>query len=597
MAEGKRPAPIYFVLGFNDSMVTFRFFSWSSALALTSGWQVAVHGFEQIVLTCPTLLPNLAVMGTDLKMERDWKEYRRTTSRNYRINILIMLLYCVSLAFNWSVSGAVYPTDLPGFITTSIILLGFTVKLPRRYHQILTLVSTITVLISFTLGSIPFLPFGILYQTSNKTVTLFGISATYQGSFNVVVVLLVGFISLSGITWALVCPGLFHGLSAFSISFSYIKVVCSGLLAAYAKVGIFAHSQKSLTEALREKMAEEVAFYLPEKNIWTGEFIYPIKNYVVPMRWFRTLARTVYRGWFNMRFRDKELEQSYLEHMNRKSIEYHLITVAINLMSTIMGTVLDLTNSAPITQLYSYKILRFIYFPIALIVPSALLVFKSIRQSPMSCQMIMLFSSIANISGYLVSFLLYRFLNVGGDPIVSTISSNDFHQSLADISIAIFSACAQSGLLARIYLPWLFLLLVATFVVVFVVPTAAPNSLVNYTFTAIPEACLVASVIGVMIEFESRKLFLLQSWASGLDIAIPASVDAMFSPAIITPAGVRRMISHTSFHIKNIPRTGSGSAKVLPITQSMERDMENAQTLDRSGSLAPTTIMDKIDLC
>ncbi|KAI9205865.1 uncharacterized protein BJ171DRAFT_567170 [Polychytrium aggregatum] len=480
------------------------------------------------------------------QLELEWSKFTSVASRRYDINVAFCFIYLVAVFLNWGTTPTVnfggkllhlvtrqdylilaavstVSTELPWFFGWAVaLMLVVTKTLPRakKYHFYFDTAILLGVLATVTLNVDGHTPqFQGLTITAVQTALLYGLTAGFQirsaaEHYSAVVI----FIISSGIVWGVLYPQFFLGMGGFRALLLVIKVVLTGLVAAYAQdlvlreaflVARRIQQHQELPRANRS-INSELAFYFSEINFETGKYIFPIEKHikVVTMTRLEKLKR-FWRQWIYIRFVDNELEQAYLGDYRAYSIHLHVLTLMMNVGGACLTFLFEGNDPYGLAQagVVSTSTLRLIfgikmaYFPVMLLIPTLALISKRIRGSPAACQKVILIASIGNIVGWLAAYLSLGSLKVT-DPLA-------FHRALAGFTAAIFSAGVQSGLLSYLLLPLLVVVMLAHLALIFLFKMPFKQ----YSLTALLEVCLTAAGVCLVNEFEFRKLFLLRKWA------------------------------------------------------------------------------------
>ncbi|KAI9193031.1 uncharacterized protein BJ171DRAFT_535074 [Polychytrium aggregatum] len=380
------------------------------------------------------------------------------------------------------------------------------------YSQDLVAASSAMSWISLLVGGLTLLlPDAIAYLTSNDVCLIFGLTAIIKLPKILILTECASFLVLSSVLWSIYSSDQYHGVEGVSITVGYIKVIASGLLAAFVQdltaceTFLVGRSLNRALDRLDMQFLKDLQNYISEKFIDTGEYAFSIFNLLVANGQVLRPSfsvRNVWYEWIDLRFKSRELEAEFRTYWNHIAIRQHIATTIINVMSAAVPIYLDTVEqasgqSAP--ALWSTTV-QLAFFGGTLMGPCLLLLIKDIRTSPLAVQMIIFFASSANIAGWAVMHVGTMLAHQGDTGIAI------FHQSLAALTISIISVSAQSGLLSTFFLPVLLVVAVANCGCYWFLSFAN----FQYQVTAIPETCLVAYYACISSEFESRRCFVVR---------------------------------------------------------------------------------------
>ncbi|KAI9197433.1 uncharacterized protein BJ171DRAFT_220454 [Polychytrium aggregatum] len=509
------------------------------ALCIRSRGHKLTAGANKMPIT--TTLRRFPLKFLDPALEQEWIVFSATSSRRFDINAAFCAVYLFAAFINWGANGSINIPDIPGTVAATLSLL-ICLLMPRfRIYHIafatLTMMACLGSLLLNTLNNVVSNQGVVL--TAMMTVLIYTMSAGYQGNSTTCMIIFAVFIIASGVTMSLVCPEYYSGLNGFYISLSFIKVILTGQLSVYAEdfnrretyiLTRHISGRKQLPSTACAELYDLLPLYFSERNLGSGEHIFPIpphaKNQEIPLlqRMYRVL-----KSWIYLKFESAELEQQYLRHNLRTTLELHFLTTLINIFGALATVLFEELVGSTVSEFPESPFANWInngsliFFSVCLVLPNLLLVFKSVRDSPMRCQFIILATGVSNILGWQGRYAIFLWLR--------GTSQLNFHRTLNQVAVAVFAAGPQSGLISYFYIA-MFVFVITSQVAILLTLNHIPGAS-RYVLTSILEACLSTAVLGFINEFESRKLFLLRTWSESF---IDASRGARTISRIATRA-------------------------------------------------------------
>ncbi|KAI9204474.1 uncharacterized protein BJ171DRAFT_599267 [Polychytrium aggregatum] len=476
---------------------------------------------ESMAELIEALRSKLLLYFEDKETEQAWSAYIRNSARRFQINFNICALYLVGISINSITGGYINVSDLPGVAVTGLMFLLMVLMLSFKhlrscmmYAQDLMVAATVSTWVCLVLGGIQACGSDwILWETADNSAVVFALTALVKLPKSVILAQCLIFIVLSGIIWSVTEGEQYQGVVGFEITFGYIKIMATGLFASVVDDAIsremfaLACTLNRSPDHVDLHLLGDVRRYFSEVRMDTGEFIFSFYRpfaaiYKEPSR-KKCSLRTWWHDWIDLRFTNKDLEAEYRIARNPKAIQQHLITTVINVASAVVPlclSILDQAFNADATTMWTAP-MQLVYFPVVLTIPTLLLVLRSVRSSAMAVQMIILFTSVANIVGWTLSHFAYILTDNADGPV-----SIPFHKSLAAVAVSIISASAQSGLLSMFYIPILLLLTVLNAGSILLLS----DDQFTYEITSIPEVCMAAYFMCINSEYESRRWFLIK---------------------------------------------------------------------------------------
>ncbi|KAI9202847.1 uncharacterized protein BJ171DRAFT_162465 [Polychytrium aggregatum] len=459
-------------------------------------------------------------MSLRSECEPEWIAYTKTSSKRFTINITLHIVYVFDVTVNLLLRGMSLG-DMPGLAVScfTILIELILLRSPNLrqylvYSPNFVALCSVASLASLVLDGTSIEGVSrIVWETSGYAGLVFGISAITKQPTSWIVVEFGLFVIASGITWSILEPNDYFGIQGITITFDYVKVIASGIMASFidSSISCDAYLMAKRTPYSPEhwdtEFVDDLQTYFSEKSITSGEHIFPFYR-ANPTRQdqqrpsLRDRIRALWHSWVDLRFRNPALELEFREHRNKRAMQQHLITTLINLLSAIVPILLSWIDPSSEIPSPAWKTgAQMIYFPAVLIIPNLLLLFKTVRSSARAVQMVILFISILNISGWILSHLA-----TVSNGISANVQMVTFHRSLTNVVIALFSASAQSGLLSTFYLPLLPIISIGNFLLFhFIQPV-----FFRYQISAIPQSCSVAYFVCIVSEAESRRAFLIR---------------------------------------------------------------------------------------
>ncbi|KAI9193186.1 uncharacterized protein BJ171DRAFT_301044 [Polychytrium aggregatum] len=200
------------------------------------------------------------------------------------------------------------------------------------------------------------------------------------------------------------------------------------------------------------------------------------------------------------------------------SIRLHFGTTLINLLFTLPTIILDYYAAQSLGNPLLITLTRYllVYFPIVLVVPSALLSLTSIRKSVQAVQTVIATIHICNIGGCLVRHGLVLVSGESGLTLFAT--------SLSQLIFSTFVA-STSGISVQTLVPIVWLCVCAHAGLVLGLPNGFGD--IRYSILMVAVVGIVVSVSASINEHEHRKLFFLEKWSKSYQ---PKSREAIQFP-------------------------------------------------------------------